>query len=134
MSNFGRFGISILLHELHKKRSISVGRNEVLMTVPIRAKSVPTGTQANLERGEIFQDIYWTQEDRSRNTLLNRSDPLIAVLRERGPRSFFIPRLFSQNPDKELPARQKLLLQEYYRFLFIFPNPRFESEKKDLNR
>ena len=83
------------------------------MTVPNRAKSVPTGTHANLERGENFQGTYWTQEDRSRNTVLKRSDPLIAVLRERAPRSFFIPRLFSQNPDKKLPARQKLLLQEY---------------------
>ena len=66
------------------------------MTVPIRAKSVPTGTQANLERGEIFQGTKWTQEDRSRNTLLNRSDPLIAVLRERAPRSFFTPFVFPE--------------------------------------
>ena len=61
------------------------------MTVPICAKSVPTGTQANLERGEIFQGPKWTQEDRSRDTWLKRSDPLIAVLREQAPRSFFYP-------------------------------------------
>ena len=36
----------------------AVGRNEVLMTVPNRAKSVPTGTHANLERGGIFQGIW----------------------------------------------------------------------------
>ena len=65
MSNFGRYGIGILLHESHKKRSISIGRNEVLMTVPNRAKSVPTGTHANLEREEMFQGTCLPQEVRS---------------------------------------------------------------------
>ena len=66
------------------------------MTVPNRAKSVPSGTHGNLERGEILQGTYLTQEDRSRDTLLKRSDPLIAVLRERAPRSFFTPFIFPE--------------------------------------
>ena len=51
------------------------------MTVPNRAKSVPTGTHANLERGEMFQGTYLPQEDRSRNTMLKGSDPVLSLPR-----------------------------------------------------
>ena len=68
------------------------------MTVPNRAKSVPTGTRANLERGEMCQGICLPQEVRSRNTVLKRSDPVLSL-----------PRQIPQRLDKELPVRWKVL-------------------------
>ena len=51
LSKLAISGISIGQRSFYSKQSIFIGRNEVLMTIPNRAKSVPSCTCANMPYG-----------------------------------------------------------------------------------